>query len=60
MCGCGHHQHQGHANHYHGRRDEEVRPESLSQDPVTVLKLRLAQGAITEEEYHRLLTVLGQ
>lgn len=65
MCGCGCGGHRGHAGHGHRHHEEEsvleaapTRAHRHGEDPLQILKQRLAKGEITEAEYTRLRELL--
>ncbi len=59
MCGCGGHQHRmGHMGRGYSDTDETDSRTVRGEDPVDILRMRLAKGEITEDDFQRLRTVL--
>lgn len=57
MCGCGGHG-MGHMGHGHGRHDETEHTPMSKDDPLDILKVRLAKGEITAEEFREMREIL--
>ena len=56
---CGGHQHRmGHTGRGYSDTDETDSRTVRGEDPVDILRMRLAKGEITEDDFQRLRTVL--
>ena len=59
MCGCGGHQHRmGHTGRGYSDTDETDSPTARGEDPSDILRMRLAKGEITKDEFRHLREVL--
>ena len=57
MCGCGGHG-MGHMGHGHEAHDEMEHTPLRKDDPLDILKVRLAKGEITAEEFREMREIL--
>ena len=59
MCGCGGNQHRmGHMGRGYNDTDETDSRTVRGEDPLGILRMRLAKGEITEDEFRHLREVL--